>query len=126
MNAPCDDTTTSFSLEGGQPRASLTRFQVDLLAEIASRGTPTRGKAVKRGLESYYDESVNDGRMYRNLKALQTAGLVEKGDPPDGRSADYQLTQLGCSVLRERVVWLQERLERLNERHNNGSPANDV
>ena len=81
----------------------LTAFQRDILAVLAEE--PMYGLAIKRELETYYDEDVNHGRLYPNLDELVDLDLVEKSEL-DKRTNEYQLTDGGERAVEQRLDWL--------------------
>lgn len=81
----------------------LTAFQRDILYVILTQ-EKLHGLAIKDELDDYYEEEVNRGRLYTNLKALITKRLVEKSQR-DRRSNYYTLTQQGHKQLRARRKW---------------------
>jgi DNA-binding PadR family transcriptional regulator len=94
--------------------ADLSAFQRDVL--IVSRRLETSeedsyGLAIKRRLESRYDDDVNHGRLYPNLDELVDLGLVERGEI-DKRTNRYTLTPDGRSLLEAHADHLDELLDR--------------
>ena len=87
----------------GGPLATLTAFQRDLLWVLGKRGG-SKGLALKRSLETYYDDHVNHGRLYPNLDELVELGLVEKGQR-DQRTNEYTLTEAAVDALANRREW---------------------
>jgi DNA-binding PadR family transcriptional regulator len=84
----------------------LSRFQIDLLAALATEG-PSVGLTLKSTLSQRYAAEVNNGRLYRNLDRLADRGLiVKRRGQPDGRSNSYALTERGRKTLRARREWL--------------------
>ncbi|MCO8245096.1 MULTISPECIES: PadR family transcriptional regulator [unclassified Haladaptatus] len=80
----------------------LTAFQRNILIVLTEE--PMYGLAIKRELESYYDEEVNHGRLYPNLDTLVERGLVEKSEL-DKRTNQYGLTQEGLEVVEDGFAW---------------------
>ncbi|MFB6110291.1 MAG: PadR family transcriptional regulator [Halodesulfurarchaeum sp.] len=80
----------------------LTAFQKNILTVLAER--PRYGLAIKRELESYYEEDVNHGRLYPNLDDLVAAGFVEKS-ALDKRTNEYALTDAGLEAVRDDLSW---------------------
>lgn len=80
----------------------LTAFQKNILTVLAEK--PRYGLAIKRELESYYDEEVNHGRLYPNLDDLVADGFVEKS-ALDKRTNEYGLTDAGLEAVREDLHW---------------------
>lgn len=87
----------------------LTAFQRDVLVVIAGLDHPC-GLDVKEELTDYYDEEINHGRLYPNLDALVTKGLVAKGSHDDRTNA-YSLTDQGLAALNARRDWETEYVE---------------
>ncbi|MDZ7745817.1 MAG: helix-turn-helix transcriptional regulator [Halobacteriales archaeon] len=81
----------------------LTAFQRDLLYVIGG-SDELYGLAVKRELESYYEDEINHGRLYPNLDTLVEKGLVDKGRLDD-RTNSYTLTRRGKQELEARRNW---------------------
>jgi DNA-binding PadR family transcriptional regulator len=81
----------------------LTAFQLKILFVLAEE--PRYGLAVKRELQTYYDEEVNHGRLYPNLNELIGLGLVEKREL-DKRTNEYSLTEDGFGTIREELDWM--------------------
>lgn len=80
----------------------LTAFQQNILFILSEE--PMYGLAIKRELESYYEDEVNHGRLYPNLDELVELGLVEKSEL-DKRTNQYELTREGESALFEQLQW---------------------
>jgi len=91
--------------QSASPGASLTKFQLRILAILGAADGAPKGLAVKERLEAYYGQDVNHGRLYPNLDELVDAGYVAKGTK-DLRTNSYQLTDQGRDVLRAEVRWL--------------------
>lgn len=81
----------------------LTGFQRDLLYVIAGADQPS-GQSVKEEIETYYDSSVNHGRLYPNLDTLVDKELVEKGQL-DRRTNYYALSDSGRQRIEDRRRW---------------------
>ncbi|MFB6069617.1 MAG: PadR family transcriptional regulator [Halanaeroarchaeum sp.] len=84
----------------------LTAFQKNILTVLAEE--PRYGLAIKRELESYYDDEVNHGRLYPNLDDLVTKGLVEKSEL-DKRTNEYALTDDGYDAVLDDIAWTLSR-----------------
>ncbi len=91
----------------------LTAFQKNILTVLAEE--PRYGLAIKRELESYYDDEVNHGRLYPNLDDLVAAGLVEKSEL-DKRTNEYGLTDTGLEAVRDDLRWTLEHFSTDEER----------
>ncbi len=87
----------------------LTGFQRDLLYVIAGSDEPN-GLAIKRALESYYEQEIHHGRLYPNLDTLVDKGLIEKGER-DRRSNFYTLTRRGRREIEARREWEEGYIE---------------
>jgi len=85
-----------------QTARDLTAFQKNILTVLAEQ--PRYGLAIKRELESYYDDEVNHGRLYPNLDDLVTKGLVEKSEL-DKRTNEYALTDDGFEAVLDDIEW---------------------
>ena len=83
----------------------LTAFQKNILTVLAER--PRYGLAIKRELESYYDDEVNHGRLYPNLDDLVSEGFVEKS-ALDKRTNEYALTDAGLDAVKDDLSWSLE------------------
>jgi len=85
----------------------LTAFQRNILTILAEE--PRYGLAIKRELETYYDDDVNHGRLYPNLDDLVEMGLVEKSEL-DKRTNEYALTEDGYQALLDQLAWSFDKL----------------
>jgi len=81
----------------------LTAFQQNILTILARE--PKYGLAIKRTLESYYDDEVNHGRLYPNLDELVEKGLIEKSEL-DKRTNQYALTDQGYEAVLDQLSWM--------------------
>jgi len=81
----------------------LTAFQQNILTVLADDSR--YGLAIKRELETYYDDEVNHGRLYPNLDDLVEMGLVEKSEL-DKRTNQYGLTEEGEKAVLDRLSWV--------------------
>lgn len=84
----------------------LTAFQQTILIVLAE--APRYGLAIKRELESYYEEEVNHGRLYPNLDDLVGEGLIEKSER-DKRTNEYALTDDGLAAVEDLLGWALKR-----------------
>ncbi|GAA0241291.1 PadR family transcriptional regulator [Haladaptatus pallidirubidus] len=80
----------------------LTAFQQNVLLVLAEESR--YGLAIKRELESFYDEEVNHGRLYPNLDTLIELGLAEKSEL-DKRTNEYSITEDGIAALLDLFEW---------------------
>ena len=87
----------------------LTGFQRDVLYVVAGSDDPN-GLGIKRALESYYEQEIHHSRLYPNLDALASKGLVEKGIQ-SRRSNVYVLTQRGYREITARHEWERNHIE---------------
>jgi len=87
---------------------SLTGFQRDLLYVISGMDHAS-GRAIMEELESDTGQEITRGRLYPNLDALVTEGLVRKGQV-DRRTNYYSLSEEGWQALRDRREWEDRRL----------------
>lgn len=95
----CDPRTDARRL------TELTGFQRDLLFAVTRTETqPATGVAIKDELEGYYDEEINHGRFYQNLRELIGCDLVEK-QPVDGRTNAHWLTDAARERLEAHHRW---------------------
>lgn len=91
---------------GPHSARDLTAFQQTILVVLAD--APRYGLAIKRELESYYDEEVNHGRLYPNLDDLVSKGLIEKSER-DKRTNEYSLTDEGLEAVEDLLGWALEK-----------------
>jgi DNA-binding PadR family transcriptional regulator len=80
----------------------LTAFQQNILVILSEE--PMYGLAIKRGLEDYYGDEVNHGRLYPNLDDLVEMELVEKSQL-DKRTNQYALTERGRNAVLDQLAW---------------------
>jgi len=80
----------------------LTAFQKNILTVLAEESR--YGLAIKRGLEEYYGQEVNHGRLYPNLDDLVNKDLVEKSEL-DKRTNEYALTDAGFEAVVDDLEW---------------------
>mgnify|MGYP000223269738 FL=1 len=90
----------------------LTAFQRDILYVIASLDDPY-GLGIKEGLESYYDDDVNTGRVYQNLGKLVDNEYVEKA-AIDKRTNSYTLTAKATTAMDDRQSWETKQVQRID------------
>jgi len=77
----------------------LSKFQIDLLTVLVEDARA--GMRAKEELEAQYGTSINHGRVYQNLDALQELGLVVKvQEGVDGRTHRYEPTEEGVVAAR--------------------------
>ena len=88
----------------------LSAFQRDILYVVADLDTPY-GLGIKRGLEEYYDEDVNTGRVYQNLNRLVDMEYIEKSEI-DKRTNTYTLTQMAVIAMKNRHHWQRTQAKR--------------
>jgi DNA-binding PadR family transcriptional regulator len=87
------------------PLTGLTGFERDLLFVVARlSGSNPCGVEVQETIERYYDEDINQGRLYQNLRDLVDCGLVQTV-PIDGRSKAYRLTDRASERLVAHRDW---------------------
>jgi DNA-binding PadR family transcriptional regulator len=98
----------------------LTAFQRDLLYVIASLDDPY-GLGIKEGLEAYYDDDVNTGRVYQNLGKLVDSGYVTKA-AIDKRTNSYTLTPTATAAMDDRQRWEIEQVGRIDAGDPSPSP----
>ncbi|WP_246999097.1 helix-turn-helix transcriptional regulator [Halosolutus gelatinilyticus] len=88
-----------------RPLTDLTGFKRDQLFVIrmlAARNP--HGLVIKDKLDCYYDEEINQGRLYQNLGELVEEGYVEKY-PLDGRTNAYRPSTRANKRLEEHHEW---------------------
>jgi DNA-binding PadR family transcriptional regulator len=85
----------------------LTAFQQNILTILAEEAR--YGLAIKRELQTYYDDEVNHGRLYPNLDELVELGLVEKSEL-DKRTNEYALTDEGYQAVLDQLGWMFSKL----------------
>lgn len=104
---PTDDSTESNAEEITDPRplTDLTEFKRDQLfvIRLLAERNP-HGLVIKDKLECYYDEEINQGRLYQNLGELVEDGYVEK-HPLDGRTNAYRPSTFANRRLEEHHEW---------------------
>lgn len=99
------DSETRLEL-GPTPADALsdcTAFQIDILLELAAGG-PQKGTSIGDRLEPRHGE-LNPGRLYPNLRALESAGLIDISER-DRRTNEHTLTKTGrleLAVYADRV-----------------------
>ncbi|MFB9809213.1 PadR family transcriptional regulator [Haladaptatus pallidirubidus] len=76
-----------------------------MLAVIA-REEPVYGLAAKRALETAYDDTINNGQLYRHLDALVEENYVQKSQL-DRRTNEYSVTDSGRETLKAQITWLE-------------------
>lgn len=103
--------------DDGAPLNDLTGFQRDVLSTVASleeiggqSPQQPNGIEIKEALAESYDERVNHGRLYQNLRQLVEDGFVEKGELT-GRTNFYHLSEHARAALWDHLTWQQEALE---------------
>ena len=97
--------------ESNHPRwTDLTAFEGNVLyaiARIESRRETSYGLAIKGVLQDLYDQEINHGRLYPALDDLAEYGYVEKSEL-DKRTNEYELTDAGTRLLRDRIDLLAD------------------
>ena len=94
--------------EPTHPLTGLSGFRRDLLYVVTGLDAPS-GLTIKAALESYYDKSINHGRLYPNLDYLVEEGYLVKGSK-DKRTNEYTLSDEGRQALHEYHRWASERV----------------
>ena len=92
------------------PGANYSKFELRILALLASHDDDPKGVTLKRELRSYYGKDINHGQLYPNLNGLVEDGLVAKGSK-DKRTNAYSLTPEGRAVLSEEISWLTSHVD---------------
>lgn len=88
----------------------LTGFQRDLLTSIAAeeqRSSEVYGLAIKRAIESDYEQDVNHGRLYPNLDELVKKEYVKKSEL-DKRTNEYILTDKAYEQLESYIETISQ------------------
>ncbi|SHG77525.1 helix-turn-helix transcriptional regulator [Halobaculum gomorrense] len=97
--------------ESNYPRwTDLTAFEGNVLYAIArlqGDEETSYGLAIKRVLQDLYETEINHGRLYPALDDLAEYGLIEKSEL-DKRTNEYELTEVGYHLLRERIDLLAD------------------
>ncbi|ELY88954.1 helix-turn-helix transcriptional regulator [Natrialba taiwanensis] len=110
-NIPTDHDDTDeheSSIDGSTPPRPLTnltgfkRDQLFVIRLLAERNP--HGLVIKDKLDCYYDEDINQGRLYQNLSELVDEGYVEK-HPLDGRTNAYRPSTHANRRLEEHHEW---------------------
>jgi len=86
-----------------EPLQDLTAFQRDLLTVVAALEAPN-GQDVQKKLATYYDGTLNSGRLYPNLNELADRGLVEKTKKSRTENS-YAVTDAGSDALASDLEW---------------------
>lgn len=111
QNHPGDDESRAEddpSRPDPEPLAGLIGFERDLLFTVARlEGSNPHGVAVREELEAHYDEEINQGRLYQNLRSLVDADRVHTL-PLDGRTKVYRLTDRTREELAAHLDWQRE------------------
>lgn len=87
--------------------ADLTGFQRDMLYVIYGLDEPI-GLEISDSLTEYYDEEINNGRLYPNLNDLVELGALNK-EERDRRSFYYTVSDEGVEMLSNRRTWENQR-----------------
>jgi DNA-binding MarR family transcriptional regulator len=95
---PGTDQGTASDPEEGPAYPELHAFQRDCLLAIAARSGPLQGTEVVAALTEQYGDTLTPSRVYQNLNALASQGLVTK-DAHDERTNTYQLTPGAWALL---------------------------
>lgn len=67
-----------------------------ILTVLSESGLALRPTSMKYNLETRYDFEVSEPTIYRRLKTMEYAGLIEKEDEDRGY---YSITDLGDRLL---------------------------
>lgn len=99
------DDSTGNQIDEPQPLSGLTGFQRDVLFVVASLdGTNPNGVKIKSQLRETYDDEINHGRLYQNLRELVDEGLIEKR-LVDGRTNAYRASVAAREYLEAHAAW---------------------
>ena len=100
--------------EGSTPRplTNLTSFKRDQLfvIQLLANRNP-HGLVIKSALDRFYEDEINQARLYKNLRELVEEGYVEKR-PLDGRTNAYRPSSHACERLKEHHEWERRCLHR--------------
>ncbi|WP_207588196.1 helix-turn-helix transcriptional regulator [Halomontanus rarus] len=111
-----EDPEESTAEESTNPRplTNLTSFKRDQLfvIQLLADRNP-HGLVIKGKLDCYYDDEINQGRLYQNLGELVDEGYVEK-HPLDGRTNAYRPSRRAYERLEEHHEWERRCLRRDN------------
>lgn len=91
----------------------LTAFEANVLyavVRLQADDETSYGLAVKRVLEDLYGQEINHGRVYPALDNLTDYDLVKKS-AIDERTNEYEITEIGHDLLRQRVSLLANALK---------------
>lgn len=90
-----------------RPLAKLTGFQRDVLFVVVNLdGSNPNGVEIKHELREAYNNEINHGRLYQNLRELVDEGLIEKR-PIDGRTNAYRTSAAAQEYLEAHAAWSQ-------------------
>lgn len=108
------DEPTAEECPTPRPLTSLTGFKRDQLfvIQLLADRNP-HGLVIKGKLDCYYEDEINQGRLYQNLGELVDEGYVEK-HPLDGRTNAYRLSTHAAKRLEEHHEWERRCLRREN------------
>lgn len=108
-----DDSTDAVEKQPSpRPLTDLTGFKRDQLFVIALLADQNpHGLVIKSALDRYYEDEINQARLYQNLSELVEDGLVEKR-PLDGRTYAYRPSARASERLREHHEWERRCLAR--------------
>ena len=98
----------------------LSAFQRDILYIVSDLET-SYGLGIKEGLEEYYGEDVNTGRVYQNLSTLVEEGYLEKS-AIDKRTNSYTLTSTATAAMDDRRTWETKQVRRIDAADTTPSP----
>lgn len=111
---PVDRGDESDRDDGAAPRplTNLTSFKRDQLfvIQLLADQNP-HGLVIKSTLDRFYEDEINQARLYKNLRELVEEGYVEKR-PLDGRTNAYRPSSHACERLREHHEWERRCLRR--------------
>ncbi|MFC6726128.1 PadR family transcriptional regulator [Halobium palmae] len=80
----------------------------DICVVVAGLDEPT-DRAVKRGIETKYGETVRPKTFHGAMRELVEIGYLD--EEADGLQDRYALTELGRDRLAEQFEWMRERVE---------------
>lgn len=108
---PSSKSSTMSRPDSSHVPVELTGFQRDLLFVLVKiEDQNPHGKVIKRELGKHHADEINTGRLYQNLRELNSYGLITT-QPIDGRTKAYQLSELGYEWLEAYHEWIMECLQ---------------
>ena len=103
-----------------RPVLGMREADRPILKALAETGFALKPKVLKYNLETRYGVNVHQQTIYRRLKTLRYAGLIEKEDESAGY---YAISELGQRLLDEDLS--DDEVAELSQRLQEGPPDND-